>query len=73
MNTMTKYFQKIPKEWKAQGAVLSCERCGKPIDEKTDHFTLAAHWKIKDTPDTFTFCSLACLEHWAAEDSLVQA
>ena len=68
-----KYFQKIPKDWKEQGAAPTCERCGQPISESNDHFTVHAHWKIKDDPDEYRFCSLNCMQEWASEDSLEKA
>lgn len=66
-----KYFQQIPKEWKEQGTVVRDAHTGEEIDKKDDHFTLHAHWKIKDEPDVYHFASLENLVEWAKEDALV--
>ena len=62
------YFQKISRKngeklWKKQGT-NKCTYCGKVIDEKENHFTLIAYWKIKNRSDVKHFCSFKCLEKW---------
>ncbi len=66
-----KYFQSIPKDWKEQGATVRDAHTGEIIDKKKDYFTVKAHWKIKDTGDTFHFSTLDNLVAWAKEDALV--
>lgn len=66
-----KHFQKIPKDWKEQGAVIRDAHTGEVINRKKDYFTVHAHWKIKDAKDTFYFASLENLVAWSKEDALV--
>ncbi|MCK4670533.1 MAG: hypothetical protein KAT43_04985 [Nanoarchaeota archaeon] len=63
------YFSTInkKKKYKLQHAKKMCSQCTKEVDLKEDHFVLQLNWKIKNSPDMRTFCSMKCLNKWTKD------